>query len=156
MHVLIPFINGVLGFSKQPIPPCNTVVAVEAAALLFSTAVLLSDRRSVELPTRVRGTIGTAEYDGETAEGRPHGSGVMTYASGSTYDGQWRCGKRHGRGTMKFPTTAATYDGEWVDGVPHGFGVLVDGRGECHPCWCDAGTPVLQPTLTEGLTNAHG
>lgn len=40
-------------------------------------------------------------YEGEFANGKYHGNGVIYYMNGDTYDGLWYHGKRQGTGVWK-------------------------------------------------------
>ncbi len=64
------------------------------------------------------GSLYTGELD---AENRPHGSGVMSYASGAEYEGEWRSGKRSGTGSMTYPD-GSSYDGTWENDEKNGTG----------------------------------
>ena len=41
-------------------------------------------------------------YEGEWADGQPHGTGSMEYKNGDRYEGQWLNGKRHGTGVIAY------------------------------------------------------
>ena len=41
-------------------------------------------------------------YEGENVEGKKHGQGKMTYASGNVYEGEWAEDKKHGKGTFTY------------------------------------------------------
>ena len=52
------------------------------------------------------------------------GRHVISYAEGDVYDGEWsNDGKRHGRGMLTF-ASGAKYSGEFVNGFFQGVGVL--------------------------------
>jgi hypothetical protein len=96
------------------------------------------------------------------AAGREHGEGVQTYADGSVYEGQWADGKPHGAGGLTRPNgvedtdgpgergemrraletvpDGSSYDGEFENDRRHGRGVwtLPDG-GTYVVCDCVAG-----------------
>ena len=54
-------------------------------------------------------------------DGKPHGQGTFTYASGNKYVGEFRDGLRNGQGTFTWPD-GGKYVGEFRDGYPHGWG----------------------------------
>ena len=72
----------------------------------------------------------TATYNGEWRDGRPHGTGTMTYADGRCYHGEWDSGQPHGRGTMH--TKGSVYHGDWREGWRHGKGTTIDANGDVH------------------------
>jgi hypothetical protein len=59
-------------------------------------------------------TNGCELYVGQWFENLIQGTGVYTFASGSTYDGQWFNNKFHGRGTYIWKN-GAQYIGDWVE-----------------------------------------
>ena len=67
--------------------------------------------------------------DGEYKNGKLHGRGVHTFASGDHYDGEWKDDKRHGRGVHTY-TNGDRYDGDWKDDKKHGRGVYTWADGE--------------------------
>ena len=64
-----------------------------------------------------RGSYGESVYEGGYRNGKNHGYGTDTSASGARYEGEWRDGKRHGRGTVT-SASGHRYEGEWRDGKP--------------------------------------
>lgn len=73
----------------------------------------------------------TATYNGEWRDGRPHGTGTMTYADGRCYHGEWDSGQPHGRGTMTHKK-GSVYHGDWHEGWRHGKGTTIDANGDVH------------------------
>ena len=65
----------------------------------------------------------TYDYEGESHNGKPHGTGTATYRTGKVamYKGEWRNGIRHGQGMMKWDD-GDTYDGAWDSGIRTGRG----------------------------------
>ena len=52
----------------------------------------------------------------------------MMYTAIGTYTGELQDGKRHGQGTFTF-ASGAKYTGEVKDGLPNGQGTLIDPAG---------------------------
>ena len=67
----------------------------------------------------------------EWYEGKQHGYGKCTYASGSVYVGEWLHGKEHGNGTLT-STNGTVYSGGWRDGKKHGYGTTTDSSGKTY------------------------
>jgi len=68
-----------------------------------------------------KATIG---YVGErNIEGKMHGYGTYTYASGDVYIGEWNDDKMNGNGTYTF-SYGDVYFGEYKDGVSNGYGTI--------------------------------
>ena len=91
------------------------------------------------------------EYEGEVADGKRHGHGIMRYKSGNVYEGEWKDdvmsghgiytfasgeryegmfadGKYHGRGKYYYKS-GSTYDGEYRDDKKNGYGVYTYASG---------------------------
>lgn len=68
-----------------------------------------------------------ARYEGETAAGRLHGQGRLTWPNGDRYSGAFRNGLRHGRGVF-VSAAGDRYEGFFADGYR-------SGEGEAH--WAD-------------------
>ena len=58
---------------------------------------------------------GVTRYEGEFRSGKKHGTGTLTWASGSRYAGAWRDGRAHGIGVYTL-SNGAYYEGTWDDG----------------------------------------
>jgi MORN repeat len=71
------------------------------ATLLLSLTVLLSLLLCIMHCCYVS-CIATVTTIGEWEDGKMHGEGCYTSATGSCYHGQYRKSKRHGTGSMKF------------------------------------------------------
>ena len=69
------------------------------------------------------------KYVGEIENGKPNGTGSITFPDGQKYEGEWKDGKRNGQGTYTF-RSGAKYVGEHKDGKKHGQGTYTytDGR----------------------------
>jgi hypothetical protein len=67
-------------------------------------------------------------YVGQKQDGKRHGQGTMTWASGSKYVGEWLDDKYHGKGTFDYANGDA-YIGEWEDGERHGKGTMTRNGG---------------------------
>jgi hypothetical protein len=63
-------------------------------------------------------------YEGEVADGRPHGKGEKLDTNRSQYAGEWAKGRRSGYGEAVF-TTGGSYKGQWKDDKFHGQGRIV-------------------------------
>ena len=120
--------------------------AVDSADTLSSTD---SDYCKVPYIDKFDGSSGT--YRGQCDNGKPHGSGTITFyngdklvgnfnsgilegsgtytsVEGNVYEGEWVKGKRHGRGTFTW-AQGSTYVGEWLDDKRHGQGVFTWANG---------------------------
>ena len=67
-------------------------------------------------------------YEGEFKDGKIHGKGTLTLASGSKYVGDFKDGNEHGQGTYT-NTNGSKYVGEWKDGNQHGQGKYTSADG---------------------------
>lgn len=63
-------------------------------------------------------------YDGEWANERPHGRGVMTLPTGELYRGSFVDGKQHGEGVFFYIGEQKSYIGAFEEGRPHGKGTM--------------------------------
>merc|ERR1719277_2883434 len=90
-------------------------------------------------------------YEGETADGRQHGTGRCEFPDGRVYVGQWEWGKMNGSGQMRWTNgqvydglfvddkrsgmgqiswpDGRSYNGQWMEGKQHGRGTYADGKG---------------------------
>jgi hypothetical protein len=68
-------------------------------------------------------------YKGERLDGKRHGQGVQSFASGSQYVGEFKNGQYNGQGTFTF-ADGGTYIGEWANDKFHGVGTRIypDGK----------------------------
>lgn len=55
-----------------------------------------------------------SHYEGQWADGQPHGTGRQVTAAGDMYDGQWRAGKRHGLGACRYENGEAYTGGAFT------------------------------------------
>jgi len=69
------------------------------------------------------------KYVGEIENGKPNGTGTITFPDGTMYVGKWKDGKRHGKGTENFPD-GGKYVGEYKDGERNGQGTETFSNGE--------------------------
>jgi len=81
-----------------------------------------------------RGTHRLADgssYEGELAQGLPHGFGTQTFADENVYQGQFVKGVPHGHGIMRYKAVPEIdrYFGIWSNGMRGGFGTLVMSDG---------------------------
>ena len=72
-----------------------------------------------------RGSYGESVYEGEYRDGKRHGRGTLTFASGARYEGEYRDGNRHGHGTYTF-ADGDSYEGPFRDDKAHGHGIVMD------------------------------
>ena len=77
-----------------------------------------------------RNKNGESVYDGERRDGKHHGYGIYTSASGNRYEGMWQDGEEHGRGTLNFSDSGIRYEGEFHRGKVHGPGIMFDKSGK--------------------------
>ena len=68
-------------------------------------------------------------YKGEFRQGKYHGQGTASYASGDKYVGEWKDGMFHGQGTYTF-VTGEKYVGEFKDDNYNGRGTFTHKDGE--------------------------
>jgi hypothetical protein len=80
-------------------------------------------------------------YEGEAADGAPHGYGTLVYASGSMYEGGFVRGRESGKGVLSDGDDVVLYQGDMADGAFNGNGELAElARGQPSlrrgSCWC--------------------
>ncbi len=68
------------------------------------------------------------QLSGEFTQGILNGEGKFTAADGSIYSGQWENGQRHGQGKYTW-ARGSSYEGEWFDDKRHGKGIFVWSNG---------------------------
>ena len=68
-------------------------------------------------------------YVGSYSQGKRHGKGIYTWASGGKYDGEYKDGKMHGKGIYTW-ANGSKYDGEQKDNKRHGLGKLTLVKGD--------------------------
>lgn len=74
-----------------------------------------------------------ATYSGQTKDGKRHGTGSFTYASGAKYYGEWRDNKMHGEGTYFYPD-GKVFEGKWEFGIRQGYGAFIYKNGNIYEC----------------------
>jgi len=67
-------------------------------------------------------------YKGDTKNGKPVGTGTLTYSNGDKYLGDWKDGKENGRGTFIW-SDGRKYTGVFKDGKPEGQGTYTFADG---------------------------
>ncbi|XP_029693219.1 MORN repeat-containing protein 5 isoform X1 [Takifugu rubripes] len=68
-----------------------------------------------------------SRYNGETQNGKMHGTGEYTFLTGTKYVGEWRDGMFHSKGVMHFPN-GTQYEAIWENGkVVEGTVTFADG-----------------------------
>ncbi|KAL9188888.1 hypothetical protein ACHAXT_011378 [Thalassiosira profunda] len=87
----------------------------------------MAPRAAVAKITDADGNI----YQGEWAEGKPHGRGTKTWVDGDVYEGEWKDGCHHGRGFFIF-ADGDVYDGEWKDNIYDGTGTFTWADGDVY------------------------
>ncbi len=81
------------------------------------------------------------KYSGDWKNGRPDGSGTMTYQEGSrydTYEGQWGAGRFHGNGKL-VKGNGDKLEGNFRWGALHGFGIYRYANGDVYEGEYDSG-----------------
>ena len=68
------------------------------------------------------------KYIGEIENGKPNGTGTITFPDGEKYEGEWKDGKRNGQGTYTF-RSGAKYVGRWKDDKRNGQGTFTNKDG---------------------------
>ena len=72
-------------------------------------------------------TFGNGEvktkYVGEISNGKPNGTGTLTYSDGKKYMGEWKNGEPNGLGIFSSPD-GGKYEGEWENGEMEGQGIF--------------------------------
>jgi hypothetical protein len=64
-----------------------------------------------------------ARYEGEFEGSLPHGSGVMTFASGTIHEGEFFAGQLQGRGRQIAASGVVIYEGSFLEGKRNGRGI---------------------------------
>lgn len=62
-------------------------------------------------------------YEGQFADSKRHGYGVLTLSDATRYESQWQNDERHGDG-QEFCPDKTTFTGSYVKGMRHGSGVM--------------------------------
>ena len=83
-------------------------------------------------------------YEGQvSAEGVPHGRGVMRFSDGTVYDGEWENDEREGRGDERY--MGDVYSGGWHRDKKHGKGIHRYANGDA-----------FEGEFAEGKRAGHG
>lgn len=83
------------------------------------------------------------------AAGRPHGAGVLVCEKHEwRFDGEFQNGKRHGRGVWSW-ASGFQVEGTWRDGVPHGLRVTTYPDGARYARDYREGLPVGKPVAVQ-------
>lgn len=109
----------------------RTVAPQEAPPLEPCDRVQMTEVATLENDAQKTGTLTFSngdQYEGDVADGQPHGQGIKYHSSGSRYEGEFAHGLMHGQGVYHF-FDGGRYEGQFVDGQEHGQGTLyhVDG-----------------------------
>mmetsp|Transcript_33800 Transcript_33800/g.84821 ORF Transcript_33800/g.84821 Transcript_33800/m.84821 type:complete len:607 (-) Transcript_33800:429-2249(-) len=59
------------------------------------------------------------KFDGQVYDGKKHGHGTMTFCDGSVYEGEWADGRREGFGVLELANGETVYEGLWKDDQPY-------------------------------------
>jgi hypothetical protein len=63
------------------------------------------------------------KFKGEILNGKPNGTGTLTYSDGKKYMGEWKNGEPNGLGIFSSPD-GGKYEGEWENGEMEGQGIF--------------------------------
>ena len=96
-------------------------------------------------------TYDTGKYVGEWKDGKRHGQGTATLATGDKYVGEWKDGEQHGQGTATL-ATGEKYVGEFKDSKGHGQGTWTHSSSRF--CVNRCGVKVVGE-WKDGLPNGH-
>ena len=69
------------------------------------------------------------KYVGEIENGKPNGTGTITFPDGTMYEGEFKDGEYHGQGTYT-SSDGRKYEGEFKYGVFHGHGTWTSPNGK--------------------------
>ena len=86
----------------------------------------------VQKAVMVNGEDYAGIYEGDMKDGKPEGTGTMTFSEGSyrlSYTGQWKNGEPNGQGTMKY-SCGDVYKGNWKSGKKSGQGTMTYGSDD--------------------------
>ncbi|XP_012274645.1 alsin [Orussus abietinus] len=85
-----------------------------------------------------------AKFTGRWANGKPHGTGKLEWADGTTYVGEFHKGVMQGSGKMEIPSQS-TYEGQWQDNKQNGYGIMKYSNGD-----------IYEGYFKDGLPHGHG
>ena len=69
------------------------------------------------------------KYIGEIENGKPNGTGSITFPDGRKHVGEFKDGLRHGEGILTSPN-GSKYEGEWKDDKKNGHGTVTLPHGQ--------------------------
>jgi hypothetical protein len=78
---------------------------------------------------RVGDSMPAGSYQGQCQNGRPDGSGEVTFSNGDRFRGEFRNGRIDGQGTWTSGTSGNMYTGSWRNGKRAGEGTYSWSRG---------------------------
>jgi len=117
------------GIDKEKLGGCFLIFIVFAGVWTILTAVFIYNLFSVKehnakerinkIDVLTSEPFDGKKYEGEWKDGKKHGQGTLTWASGAKYEGEWKDGKKHGQGTLTW-ASGKKYEGEWKDDVASG------------------------------------
>ena len=96
-------------------------------------------------------------YRGETLNGKPHGKGLIFYASTDPrykFNGYWKDGKRHGKGLMEW-RNGDQYVGNWGNGMENGEGECMYANGDKYAGYWKNGEPSGEGTCIYANGNKY-
>ncbi len=85
-------------------------------------------RKASEATSVQRKIYENGVYEGHLKNGKRHGKGKFTFASGDVYDGDWKDDKYHGKGKYTF-ANGEIYEGDFVDDKRTGKGKYTFANG---------------------------
>lgn len=115
--------------TTNPAQPVQDVSADALRRSAYKVMLLVGDQlfEATTLVTRM------GRYEGQVQQGKPHGFGKETYASGASYCGAWTGGVQEGWGVLAMPASGLTFTGLWHAGKKEGlFQVKDDKRKETY------------------------
>jgi uncharacterized protein YraI len=110
--------NGAVGYVYLSLLSLNNVQTSTTPAATTPTQTTTPSAQTV---TRGRLTFGNDVYDGDIVNGKAHGKGKYTYASGTVYEGDFVNGDFNGKGKMTW-TDGEFYEGDFVNDKRSGKG----------------------------------
>jgi len=99
--------------AASPFAPSPTTAVIPAALLVALLTALLF----------LSGCNGDRHYNGNEADGLPHGNGTLVCPYGTTYIGTFDHGLRNGNGQWLHPS-GIIYTGGWKNDIYHSWGTL--------------------------------
>jgi len=96
----------------------------------LSIAMLTNNQPMIDYIKSVDGIVfqATNSYEGEWADGLPHGKGIFTFSTGGIYTGEFVNGKFQGKGKQTY-SYGDVYEGNFVHNKPTGKGKLTLANG---------------------------